>query len=320
MEKLLNARIFEYLTKFASLSTPYQPGFQQNHSTVTQLCFLVHQWHMALEEGANVQSVFLDLSKAYDRVSINALLSKLSLIGFNNSALEWFANFLHRRKQCVQLTGASSKWQILNSGILQGTVLGPVLFLINIKDLPQSTRNQCSIFADHTSLHTACKSTASSCATLIADLDAAATWADRRGNAVQCHKEQTSFDRKDGKVESTCVNERGSHPTSPHPQTSWASAQRIPHRERLYFQRIYRLCPNDWDPATTRQNHSFTSNEEDLHRSHPPSHGMCVRSVELERRTHRMSPTPTRLIWKKTLIVTASSWEEVWIPCTSFIF
>ena len=178
MEKLLNARILEYL-KQNLLLYQHQSGFQQNHSTVTQLCFLVHQWHMALEEGANVQSVFLNLSKAYDHVSINALLSKLSLIGFNYRALEWFANFLQRREQCVQLNGASSKWQIPKSGIPQGTVLGPVLFLIFINDLPQSTRNQCSIFADDTSLHTAGKSTASSCATLSADLDAAATWADR---------------------------------------------------------------------------------------------------------------------------------------------
>ena len=128
------------------------------------------------------------------------------------------------------------------------------------------------------------------------------------GNAIQRPEEQTSFDRKEGKAESTCVNERGSHPTSPHPQTSWASAQRVPHMERPYFQCIYRLCPDDWDPATPRRNHSFTSNEEDLHRSHPPSHGIYVRSVE--RRTHRMSPIPTRLICKKTLIGLASATSQ----------
>ena len=75
------------------------PGFQQNHSTVTQLCFLVHQWHMVLEEGANVQSVFLDLSKAYDRVSINALLSKLYLIGFKVSSdtiIGWGATLIFK--------------------------------------------------------------------------------------------------------------------------------------------------------------------------------------------------------------------------------
>ena len=73
------------------------------------------------------------------------------------------------------------------------------------------------------------------------------------GNAIQRPKEQTSFDRKEGKAESTCVNERGSHPTSPHPQTSWASTQRVPHMERPYFQCIYRLCPNEWDPACMRR-------------------------------------------------------------------
>ena len=64
------------------------------------------------------------------------------------------------------------------------------------------------------------------------------------GNAIQRPKEQTSFNRKEGKAESTCLNERGSHPTSPHPklQTSLASAQRVPRLERPYFQCIYRLC------------------------------------------------------------------------------
>ena len=86
IEKLHNARIFEFKQNLLLYQHP--SGFQQNHATVTQLCFLVHQWHMALEEGANVQSIFLDLSKAYDRISINALKSKLSLIGFNYSAFE----------------------------------------------------------------------------------------------------------------------------------------------------------------------------------------------------------------------------------------
>ena len=113
----------------------------------------------------------------YDRVSINALLSKLSLIGFNYSALEWFANFLQRREQCVQLNGASSKWQMPKSGIPQGTVLGPVLS----HKRAASVHNQCSIFAGDTSLYTAGKSTVSSCATLSADLDAAATWAEKWG-------------------------------------------------------------------------------------------------------------------------------------------
>ena len=269
-------------------------------------------------EPINVQSVFLDLSKAYDRVSINALLSKLSLIGFNYCALEWFANFLQRREQCVQLNGASSKWQIPKSGIPQGTVLGPVLFLIFINDLPQSTRNQCSIFADDTSLHTAGKSTASSCATLSADLDAAATWADRWGMLFSAPKSKHLSIGKKAR-QSPPVSMRGVliSPTSPHPQTSWAGTQRVPHMERPYFQCIPPVP--EWLGSCDASTEPFVHQQwrGSRNRSHSPSHGICVRSVE--RRTHWMSPTPARLIRKKTFIVTPSSWEEVWIPFASFI-
>ena len=106
MEKVLNARILEYLQK-NSLLYEHQSGFQRNHSTISQLCFLAHQWTTALDGGKNVQSVFLDLSKAYDRISIPGLLSKLSLIEFSSSATEWFASFLTHREQCVLLDGTN---------------------------------------------------------------------------------------------------------------------------------------------------------------------------------------------------------------------
>ena len=180
MEKVLNVRILEYLQK-NSLLYEHQSGFQRNHSTISQLCFLAHQWTTALDGGKNVQSVFLDLSKAYDRVSIPGLLSKLSLIGFSSSATEWFASFLKHREQCVLLDGTTSAPLTPKSGIPQGTVLGPVLFLIFINDLPESTQSQCSIFADDTTLHTADKSNISSCARLSSDLDTATSWAERWG-------------------------------------------------------------------------------------------------------------------------------------------
>ena len=79
---------------------------------------------MAMDEEANIQSVFLDLSKPYNRVSISGLLSKLSLIGFDYPSLEWFTNFLQHRQQCVRLQSITSTFQTPLSGIPQGTVLG----------------------------------------------------------------------------------------------------------------------------------------------------------------------------------------------------
>ena len=80
MEKLLNAQILRYLENH-SLLYQHQSGFLPGHSTVTQLCFLVHQWQMAADRGDHVQATFLDLSKAYDRASIPGLLFKLSSWG-----------------------------------------------------------------------------------------------------------------------------------------------------------------------------------------------------------------------------------------------
>ena len=212
MEKVLNARILEYLQK-NSLLYEHQSGFQRNHSTISQLCFLAHQWTTALDGGKNVQSVFLDLSKAYDRVSIPGLLSKLSLIGFSSSATEWFASFLAHREQCVLLDGTPSAPLTPKSGIPQGTVLGPVLFLIFINDLPGSTQSQCSIFADDTTLHTADKSSISSCARLSSDLDTAASWAERWGMLFSAPKSKyLAIGPEDSETEPTCANERGPHP------------------------------------------------------------------------------------------------------------
>ena len=81
-----------------SLLYEHQSGFQRNHSISPQLCFLAHQWTTALDGGKNVQSVFLDLSKAYDRVSIPGLLSKLSLIGFSSSATGMVRQLPHAQR------------------------------------------------------------------------------------------------------------------------------------------------------------------------------------------------------------------------------
>ena len=103
---------------------------------------------VAIDRGEGVEAIFLDLSKAYDRVSIPGLIYKLSRVGFSQAALKWFSSFLTDRQQRVRVHGSESSWETVKSGIPQGTVLGPTLFLLYINDLPQSLLNECALFAD----------------------------------------------------------------------------------------------------------------------------------------------------------------------------
>ena len=101
-----------------------------------------------------------------------------AVLGFSRDSLTWLSNFLADRQQCINVNGYKSPWKSPKSGIPQGTVLGPVLFLVFIiKDLPSVMKSFCSIFADDTTAYTIGKDVASTCSDLSKDLDAASGWA-----------------------------------------------------------------------------------------------------------------------------------------------
>ena len=116
----------------------YQSGFVPNHSTTFQLIDIYHQICRTFDNHQYSCMVFFDISKAFDRLWHKGLLFKLKQNGINGKLLLWISNYLSNRKQKVIVKSSSSSQQVVTAGVTQGSVLGPLLFLIYVNDIAES--------------------------------------------------------------------------------------------------------------------------------------------------------------------------------------
>ena len=131
----------------------YKRQFGKNHSTSHAIITLVERVSKALDTGKYVVGVFLDLKKAFDTVDHNILLSKLKLYGIRGSTHSWFKSYLSNRKQYVEYNNFKSDTKTITHGVPQGSILGPLLFIIYMNDFSRSSDLLFSIlFADDTSV------------------------------------------------------------------------------------------------------------------------------------------------------------------------
>jgi hypothetical protein len=151
MESLVRKNIMNHLQE-QKLITREQHGFVKGRSCVTQLLDVLDSWTETIDNGGSVDVIYMDFQKAFDSVPYKRLLSKLSAHGIQGKVLSWLEAFLTDRRQVVQVNGARSAEALVTSGIPQGSVVGPLMFVVYINDLPTVCSNQVKLFADDTKL------------------------------------------------------------------------------------------------------------------------------------------------------------------------
>lgn len=152
IEKLISKRLVEFLDNHQLISK-HQFGFRSKHSTEHALLSLTETIRRSLDSGQFSCGVFIDLQKAFDTVDHDILISKLKHYGIRGIASKWFRSYLTKRKQFVEISGYKSMIAEILFGVPQGSVLGPLLFLLYINDLHNSLRYSTPfLFADDTSL------------------------------------------------------------------------------------------------------------------------------------------------------------------------
>ena len=148
-EKIIYDNLYCYIFN-NNFITDKQSGYRRHDSTTKQLLSITHEIYKAFDDSKELRAVFLDISRAFDRVWHAGLLHKLETIGFEGEVIDILSSFLTDREQRVVIDGISSDWAQIEAGVPQGSILGPLLFLVYINDITEVISSDLRIFADDT--------------------------------------------------------------------------------------------------------------------------------------------------------------------------
>ena len=188
MEKVVKDAVYNHLVKNNLLSKK-QFGFISGRSTVTQLLNYLDKCADVVANGGVVDSIYFDFSKAFDTVPHKRLSMKMKAYGIQGKLLTWIEAFLTGRQQVVRVNGELSSSKPVISGIPQGSVLGPLLFILYINDLPDTVQANLLLFADDTKVFNKVSSVEEA-TELQNDILALNCWSDRwllKFNTDKCH-------------------------------------------------------------------------------------------------------------------------------------
>lgn len=155
LSKVLERVVFDQMEKYLTqknLLYDLQSGFRSAYSTDTCLTHLCDYIRQESEKGNYTGMVLLDLQKAFDTVDHSILLNKLQCLGFGQASLQWFRSYLSNRNQICDYDGVCSEPMQISCGVPQGSILGPLLFLIYVNDMPAAVNCKVILYADDSSL------------------------------------------------------------------------------------------------------------------------------------------------------------------------
>ena len=198
LEKVVHKNLYTFLEKNKVLYAS-QYGFRNNRSTVNAITELVCHITNAFENKQNTLSVFLDLSKAFDTIDHNILLHKLEFYGVRGLALNWFQSYLTDRKQYVLYNNVQSQTLGITCGVPQGSILGPLLFLIYVNDIANClTHSKLISFADDTTVFLSSKCINDLYKNMNSDLDDLTNWFKANRLALNVNKSNCKLFQPNG--------------------------------------------------------------------------------------------------------------------------
>ena len=153
--KVIGKVAHEQTTKFLSdnnIFCKYQSGFRNNHSTDLFLSFLNDKILKGFDNGVYTGMILIDLQKAFDTINHKILLDKLLPIGFSKNTISWYESYLAERHFTVEVANRVSKFSKISCGVPQGSILGPLLFLIYVNDMSQAVECDLYLYADDSCL------------------------------------------------------------------------------------------------------------------------------------------------------------------------
>ena len=176
IERAVHNHVYSYVTQNCILNV-HQSGFRPKYSTETALVDMVDDWLLNINSGQMTGVAFIDLRKAFDTVNHEILIDKLRVIGASSITLKWFKSYLSNRIQRVSYNEVVSDALPISTGVPQGSILGPLLFLIFINDMPNVIKHgKISMYADDTTLYVSDKDVNVISKKLTEDIRAITTW------------------------------------------------------------------------------------------------------------------------------------------------